>query len=462
MEKYLQRYAEPESAALDGLPEHAAWRNVMVIPACNESPALLRPPPRCDGRSLMILVINETGNARPNVSSNNRALAAAVQERFAPLWQSATDPGLTLWRDGPGGRDLLLVDRFSQGRQIPAGGGVGTARKIGADVALGLVHRRRIDSGWIHCTDADVRLPETYFQRSNAPGLSASKYSALVYPFRHSDDPGNPEGREVVMATQLYELSLRYYVAGMKFARSPYAFHTIGSTMAVSAPYYAKVRGFPKREAGEDFYLLNKLAKVAPVLELDAGEDNEVIQIESRRSDRVPFGTGAAVNKITAYADPVDEFRFYDPAVFSLLKIWLQSFPALWHAGSAELDISIYQDQAPDHRGQVLQSLVAGLRAMKTEQALEHALRQSSSLEQFTRQLHTWFDALRTLKLIHFLRDRYLPSVAYSELESSAVYQHLLTRAPDLLAFHNYFRKFLESEAANFPGSDEKPQNLGK
>ena len=48
----------------------------------------------------------------------------------------------------------------------------------------------------------------------------------------------------------------------MKYARSPYAFHTIGSTMAVSANHYAKVRGFPKREAGEDFYLLNKLAKV--------------------------------------------------------------------------------------------------------------------------------------------------------------------------------------------------------
>ena len=250
------------------------------------------------------------------------------------------------------------------------------------------------------------------------------------------------------MATRLYELSLRYYVAGMKFARSPYAFHTIGSTMALSALHYAKVRGFPKREAGEDFYLLNKLAKVGSVLELDADFENEVIEIESRRSDRVPFGTGAAVNKIAGFADPLKEFRFYNPAVFSLLKTWLQVLPAIWHAGSPELGFSIFQKQVSDSRNQEIQSLLTGLKAMKTGQAIEHAFRQSSNLEQFTRQVNTWFDAFRTLKLIHFLRDRHLPSIAYAGLESNPVYQHLLTRDPDLLAFHNHFRKYREAESA--------------
>ena len=445
MEKYLKLYADAETAALGGLPEQAAWQNVMVVPACNETAGLLRPPPPCGGRSLMILVINEPENASQEVSPGNQALAEAVHKRFTPFWRSAKDPGLSLWRDEPGDRDLLLVDRFSQGRKIPAGGGVGQARKIGADLALSLIHRQRINTTWIHCTDADVRLPKTYFLRSNALGSSTSKYSALIYPFRHSDNPENPGGREVVMATQLYELSLRYYVAGMRFARSPYAFHTIGSTMAVSAPHYAKVRGFPKREAGEDFYLLNKLAKLGPVLELDTGEENLVIEIESRRSDRVPFGTGAAVNKITGFVDQVDEFRFYDPAVFSLLKIWLQGLPAIWHAGSAELGISVFQEQASDNRDQELHSLLAGLKTMKTERALEHAFRQSKNLDQFTRQVHTWFDAFRTLKLIHFLRDGYWPSISYARLDANSVYQHLLTRDSDLLAFHDYLCKFLET-----------------
>ena len=443
MKKYLQNYAEPEVTALDGLPDQSTWQNVMVIPACNETAGLLRSPPPCGGRSLIILVINEPENAAQNVSSSNQALAAAVQERFTPQWQSAPGTGLSLWLDTHDERDLLLVDRFSDGRLLPARGGVGFALKIGADLALSLIHRQRISSGWIHCTDADVRLPETYFTRSNAIEDTASKYSALIYPFSHSDDRDRSESREVIMATHLYELSLRYYVAGMKFAHSPYAFHTIGSTMAVSAINYAKVRGFPKREAGEDFYLLNKLAKVGLVLELDAGPDNEVIEIESRRSDRVPFGTGAAVNKITGLADPVSEFQFYDPAVFGLLKTWLMSLPAIWHSGSTVLAAQVFQDQPYDGQVHELQALLRGLKEIKTEQALEHAFRQSRSLDQFIRQMHTWFDAFRTLKLIHFLRDLCLPSINYAKLKANPAYQGLLTQDSDLLAFHEYLRKTL-------------------
>lgn len=444
MKKYLQNYAEPEVAALDEMPDQPAWQNVMVIPACNEGAGLLRSPPPCGGRSLMILVINEPENAAQNVSSSNRALAAAVQERFTPLWQSAPGAGLSLWWDTHDERDLLLVDRFSYGQRLPARGGVGFARKIGADLALSLIHRQRIDSGWIHCTDADVRLPGTYFTCSNAIEESGSKYSALIYPFSHSDDLDMSESREVIMATRLYELSLRYFVAGMKFARSPYAFHTIGSTMAVSAIHYAKVRGFPKREAGEDFYLLNKLAKVGSVLELATGLDNELIEIASRRSDRVPFGTGAAVNRITALADPLSEFRFYDPAVFVLLELWLQSLPAIWQSGSSVLTIDMLLEQ-PGHQNQVapLQALLAGLKGIKTEQALEHAFRQSRDLDQFTRQMHTWFDAFRTLKLIHSLRDIYLPSISYATLKANPVYQIILTKDPDLFAFHEQLRKNL-------------------
>ncbi len=437
MEKYLRHYAEPEISALDDLPAQPCWENVMVIPACNETDGLLRPPPPCGGRSLMVLVINEPVSATREVSISNRVLAAAVEEHFVPLWQSAPGAGLSLWRDTLAERDVLLADRFSAGRQLPARGGVGFARKIGADLALSLVHRQRIRTTWIHCTDADVQLPGTYFNSSNKLGERRSKYSALLYPFHHCDDPDKVESTEVLLATLLYELSLRYYVAGLKSARSPYAFHTIGSTMAVNALHYAKVRGFPKREAGEDFYLLNKLAKVGPVLEggLDSGFD--AIEIASRRSDRVPFGTGAAVNKITALADPVSDFEFYHPAVFGLLKLWLQSLPAVWRSGSADLKIELFSGFA-DNQDQVNQgrALLAALKKIKTDQALEHAFRQSAGLEQFTRQMHTWFDAFRTLKLIHALRDSRLPSINYATLEASPLFHKLLAEDPDLSVFH--------------------------
>jgi len=441
VEKYLCNYAEPEARELDGLPDQPAWANVMVIPACNEGTSLLRPPPPCDGRSLMILVINEMENAAQQVSQRNGALAAAVQTQSIPQWQSG---GLSLWRDMTAERDLLLVDRFSESRKLPAKGGVGYARKIGVDMAVALVHAQRIKTRWIHCTDADVKLPGTYFTCSNKLQDPRSKYSALVYPFSHRDFGESSASNDVIQATALYELSLRYYVAGMKYARSPYAFHTIGSTMAVSALHYAKVRGFQKREAGEDFYLLNKLAKVGTVLELASGPDNGVIEIKSRRSDRVPFGTGAAVNKITELKDLVRDFLFYDPAVFELLGVWLGSLQKIWDSGSPGLTMASFSNNScpENHR----QALLAGLEGIKTQQALEHAFRQSKNLDQFTRQMHTWFDAFRTLKLIHFLRDHCLPSMPYARLQSNPLFQVLLTKDPDLLAFQESLRESLQQK----------------
>jgi len=439
MEKYLRLYAEPEIAALDGIPAREPWANVLVIPVCNETPEFLRPPPPCDGRSLMILVINESVSASQNISLNNRALCAAVHERFELQWQCSTPEfELNLFRDPLAPRDVLLVDRFSEGRQLPAKGGVGHARKIGADLATSLIHRKCILSPWIHCSDGDVHLPDTYFACSHAVEDVRGKYSVLVYPYHHRDEQYGSENEDVILATQLYELSLRYYVAGMKYARSPYAFHTIGSTMAVRASHYAKVRGFPRREAGEDFYLLNKLAKVGTVMELEASPDCQPIEIEARRSDRVPFGTGAAVNKITALTDPVAEFRFYHPLVFELLRLWLLALPAIWQSRSSDLTIEVFPDRPGQSDEQQL--LLQSLKDMGTQKALEHAFRQSKDPDQFLRQMHTWFDAFRTLKLIHALRDKLLPSVSYAVLEANLTFRLLLGQDPGLLAFQKRFK----------------------
>jgi hypothetical protein len=431
LEKYLSNYAEPEVAALYGLlggsPAQDPWANVLVIPACNETTRFLRPPPPCDGRSLMVLVINQSDSASGVVSTNNQALAATVRAQFEPQSRVACKPSaagrgfqLELFLDPLNPRDILLVDRFSEGRTLPVKGGVGHARKIGADLAAALIHSGGIQSPWIHCSDADVQLPESYFACTHASRFAGLEYSALVFPFRHVNAPENVQRADVVQATELYELSLRYYVAGLKYAGSPYAFNTIGSTMAVNAFHYAKVRGFPKREAGEDFYLLNKLAKVGSVLELETREGCDPIEIESRRSDRVPFGTGAAITRITGLDDPERDFRFYHPAVFELLKAWLESWPGIWQSRSGDLGAVVLKLGSGDQgRGKKQQALRAGLDKMKVLDALDHAFRQSKDIGQFTRQMHTWFDAFRTLKLIHFLRDQSLPSVSYLELREN-------------------------------------------
>ena len=87
-------------------------------------------------------------------------------------------------------------------------------------------------------------------------------------------------------AIQYYGHYLNNHVDNLKCIGSPYAFHTIGSTIAINADFYASTR-LSKLAAGEDFYILNKLAKIGEIKTLGAP-----IILSGRISNRTPFGTG--------------------------------------------------------------------------------------------------------------------------------------------------------------------------
>ena len=70
----------------------------------------------------------------------------------------------------------------------------------------------------------------------------------------------------------------------------------MGSCLAVRPEAYAAVRGFPRKNAAEDFYVLDKLAKVGTIARL-AGTP---LLLEGRLSDRVPFGTGKALSDLVS------------------------------------------------------------------------------------------------------------------------------------------------------------------
>jgi hypothetical protein len=104
--------------------------------------------------------------------------------------------------------------------------------------------------------------------------------------------------------------------------------------------------------------------------------------------------------------------------------------------GSSDLTERIFANQTGDpDQSRKRQALLDGLKKIKTGQALEHAFRQSKNPEQFARQMHTWFDAFRTLKLIHHLRDFYQPNISYATLEANSSYRHLLACDAELSAF---------------------------
>ena len=157
---------------------------------------------------------------------------------------------------------ILVVDRARPGHFLPKGQGVGLARKIGNDIALRLHAAGRVASPWIHNTDADVRLPNDYFDQTAT--IPEAGNAAALYFFEHRFDAD----QTLAEAARLYEISLRYYTLGLAWAGSPYAYQAMGSCIAIRPEAYAAVRGFPRKNAAEDFYVLDKLAKVGSIVRL--------------------------------------------------------------------------------------------------------------------------------------------------------------------------------------------------
>ncbi len=191
----------------------------------------------------------------------------------------------------------------------------------------------------------------------------------------------------------------------------PYAYHTLGSCLAVRASAYAHVRGFPKRAGAEDFYLLNKLAKLGPIARLSGSS----IELQSRRSSRVPFGTGPAVEPSSQAAQPRETALFYHPCCFDALRALLAGLPELAHAPEQDMAQLLVRQGLDESLAEQARLALA---AQGLQSALAHCQRQSTSSDQFQRQFHQWFDAFRTLKFIHAIRDAGWPQQSLTQLDT--------------------------------------------
>jgi hypothetical protein len=396
IKKYLAAHAEAEVGNRIALSRR--YRHVACIPACDELeslPTTLKTLSEARGadQALVVVVINARRDAATRVHEANHACAQKLRE-MADL------PEAPMAQGSFRGMGLVLVDRYSEGRRLPEKQGVGLARKIAADLALAWMEDAAITERWIRSTDADVQVPADYWEQ---PLEQTSGRAAVIYPFVHV-----PEGDALQrQALALYDAYLRYYVHGLKQAGSRHAFHTIGSLLCVDAEAYAKVRGLPKKQAGEDFYLLNKLAKVGGIETLSG----DPILLEGRTSDRVPFGTGVAVAQIRDQLAQGVPYEVYDPRIFAALKHWLQVLDIASEYG----DVSRFHQAllaVPPPLGPILRRAVERTGSLEPVEAALEAV-QGDVLR---KRIDDWQDAFRTLKMVHALRDEGLGTVAADEV----------------------------------------------
>ncbi len=399
--QYFARYAEPEAGlAADLLESYAAC---LVVPVCGEAPDFLEgyraALNNAPGRVLLIVVVNANQSATSERHRQNARLLAQLSQRFSDQRKvTAAEPTARAVLARASCGDLLWLDRASVGSYLPEGEGVGTARKIGGDLAAALYARGKIACSRIASSDADVTLPSDFFVTLTRDVSEREPSSAWLWPFQH--EAGGD--RRIDEATVLYEISLRYYVLGLSAARSSYAYQSVGSTLSVDARAYLSVRGFPKRAAAEDFYLLDKLAKVQPLRRVVSAP----LRIRSRASDRVPFGTGRRSREIAEARAAGADFLLYAPDTFLALRAVIAGLDA-FSASAEPLALNDALDSLAPELADPARSVLDRLGAFD---ALERASTQAPAGKILRRRVHTWFDALRTLRFIHGMRDACLPS----------------------------------------------------
>ena len=348
------------------------FHGAVVIPSLAEGESLLRTldslaanPVDSLAQFLVVVVVNHRIDAAPEIKACNRADL------------------LTLSRLQPAsGLRLAWVDAATQGREMPnSNSGVGLARKIGMDLALG-----RLD--WsaqplLICLDADTLVEPNYLEAIRSH-FEKNQNGAASLAFRHQStaDPVRQT------AIERYELFVRSYVLGLERAGSPYAFATIGSAIACRAMTYVRVGGMNRRKAGEDFYFLQQAAKTDGVAALRSTR----VFPSSRTSARVPFGTGASMTQMLG--ENPSALLFYPAQAFEILAGLLARVRSNPDVESTQL-INLAGNIAPE--------LADFLERAKFAVVWSGIRNNHPEGTQRFKAFHVWFDGLKTLRLIHAL-----------------------------------------------------------
>ena len=274
-----------------------------------------------------------------------------------------------------------ILNRTSRGMGWPhEKGGAGLARRVVMDEAA----RHIPPEGVIVSADADAMYESGYLE-AIAHRMAAYPGSvALAAPYYHPLTNNTEHNRAMLM----YELYMRFHLLNLMRIGSPYAFTAIGSAMAVTRVAYQKVGGVPLKPFGEDFYLLQKLAKTGKVLT----HLHAKALPAARVSNRVAFGTGPAITESLAGNKP--RYQILHPNLYEPIGQLYQMLPALFSKNqSTPLDDKIAA-------------------TFKQPSIWEPLRNNAKTTETFLKACHQKLDALRTWQWLRQGATHYDPDEA--------------------------------------------------
>ncbi len=354
-------------------PPSGQLRFIVVIPACRE-PDLritLESLNQCHlpgGHVEVIVVLNLAANANP--ADYLQTLETALEIR---TWMNT--------HSRPEFRYILMEELKMPERDA----GVGLARKTGMDQALFRFNSLNRPAGFILSFDADSRCERNYFTAIESVIDAFPLTRGINIYFEHPVS-GTEYPESIYRGISLYEMHLRYLNLMIRFTGFPHAFHTVGSCFGVRAESYAREGGMNRKKAGEDFYFLHKIIPLGEFREINS----TCIIPSPRESDRVPFGTGAAMKKYIASDDSV--LLTYAPECFYDLKTFFARMPDLF---------LLTDEETASTLGLIGEPLKSFLKDQSAVDTIREIRSNSASVKAFVNRFYRWFDAFRIVKSIN-------------------------------------------------------------
>ena len=344
---------------------------IIVIPCLNEPSILqtLESVWQCqpiDSTCEVIVAVNESENSSRQVKDFN-------EQTYAQLlrWKANNRQNLTM--------------HPIYARSVNAKfAGAGMARKIGLDEAVRRFNAVGRPDGVIISLDADCLVSNNYLREIEKVFAESKNCFAATINFRHRvEEIHDPRQQNGIL---LYEAYLHYYKQALEYTGFPSSIYTIGSAFAVRADAYVKQGGMNRRQAGEDFYFLHKLTKLGKLAEITAAW----VYPSARVSDRVPFGTGAAMTKWMNQTDDLTLTYRFD--AFQDLKQLFDKVNELYKIHPQQYKVVLAALPTPVREY---------LNSILFEEKLAEINRNSSTAEAFHKRFFQVFDAFQVMKFLN-------------------------------------------------------------
>lgn len=358
---------------------------IVVIPCHNEPDILqtlesLKTCIQPEKKAEVLVVINHSESANVEIKIKNQRTLMEVSNWIAKNKTQKID----FFVIGP----IELREKWA---------GVGLARKSGMDEAVARFNFNKNPRGIVVSLDADTLVAQNYLVEIENHFKKNPRHIGATIAFEHQKKGLT---KKQLTGIALYEQSLKYYKDALTYTGFPFSMYTIGSAIVVTAEAYVKRGGMNRRQAGEDFYFLQNLVQLGTVGEINTTK----VFPSARLSNRVPFGTGAAMQKWIAGTD--DLTQTYNFKAFTALKSFFDTKNYLFRLTEQEQKGTI---------AKLPESIRSFIETDNFYGELADLNKNCSNLKSFQTRFFYKFNAFKILKYLNYVHDHHFEKADLQE-----------------------------------------------